>query len=494
LDNTIKKINTDNLPDEYKKEFQKAKTGAEFLKNALKEFNSLVANLNVFLGAENDKRYLLVFQNNAEMRGSGGFVGSFALIDFRDGKIRNLEFPEGGSYDTKAGLYERILPPQPLQLLGVNWRFWDANWWPDWIKSARKLAWFYEKSNGPTVDGVIAITPDILERLLKIIGPVDMKEKYGVIIDDQNFWAILQEFSEEKLTGEKTPKKIIGDLMNIIIEILPEKLKGQDFVEIFRIVEQSLKEKQIMFYFNDPELERQAQDLDWAGQMRLTPHDYLLVADSNIGGGKSDRKIREEINHQASIGADGSVTDILTINRIHEAVKGEKYIGVRNVDWMRIYVPKGSILLEAKGFEKIPPELFKQPDRLQKQDPDLASESNAKIDNITGVKTYEESGYTVFAHWSQVEPGQTTTIKIKYLLPFKIFNENTVQGYSNTGSYSLLIQKQPGSKNHNFRSVLMQENLKNIWNYPDGLNIKSDGWSVTDVLDGDKYYGAILSK
>jgi hypothetical protein len=507
LDEEIGKINVDNLPDEYKAEFQKAKTGAGFLRKALIEFNSLVANLNTFLGAEIDKRYLLIFQNNAEMRGSGGFVGSFALVDFRDGKIKNLEFPEGGSYDTKAGLYERILPPAPLQLLGVNWRFWDANWWPDWAKSAKKLAWFYEKSNGPTVDGVITITPNVMESLLKIIGPVDMKSEYGLVIDEQNLWATLQEYSEEKLTGEKTPKKIIGDLMNRIIEILPEKLKGHNFIEIFKMIEQSLQEKQAMFYFSDPSLQKQVEDLDWGGRTKAASRDYLLVVDANIGGGKSDRKIIEEINHQASIGADGSVTDILTINRTHTAVKGEKYTGVRNVDWIRIYVPRGSVLLEAKGFVKVPPELFKEPDRSQKIDPDLITESNAQTDEISGVKTYEESGYTVFAHWSQVEPGETTTIKIKYLLPFRVFNEADIQSKNylqnllsqpdkgmNLGAYSLLVQKQPGAKNHNFNSVLTFENLNSSWKYPENLEIKKDGWTVKDVLDGDKYYGVVLGK
>jgi len=507
LDEIINKININNLPDEYKQEFQNVKTGAGFLKNALAEFNILVTNLNTFLGVQNDKRYLLVFQNNAEMRGSGGFVGSFALVDFRDGKIKNLEFPEGGSYDTKAGLYEKILSPQPLQLLGVNWRFWDANWWPDWTKSAKKLEWFYEKSDGPTVDGVIAITPDFMESLLKIIGPVDMKEQYGLVIDDQSMWATLQEFSEEKLTGEKTPKKIIGDLMNRIIEELPEKLKGKDFIEIFKIAEQSLKEKHIIFYFNDPDLQKQVEGLDWAGRIKTTPRDYLMVADTNIGGGKSDRKIDEEINHQASIGEDGSVTDILTVNRIHTAVKGEKYIGVNNVDWMRIYVPKGSVLIEASGFEAVPQELFKQPDGSQRVDPDLANEFASQIDSESGTKIYEESGYTVFANWSQVKPGQTATIKIKYLLPFKIFKndeKSTIQilpglksqlgDNSNLGTYSLLIQKQPGAKSHNFRTVLMFENLKNLWAYPDTLNVKQNGWSVKDVLDGDKYYGMVLVK
>jgi len=78
-----------------------------------------------------------------------------------------MEVPSGGGYDTEAGLTEFIAAPEPLHLVDPLWHFWDANWWPDWEKSAKKLMWFYEKSDGPTVDGVISITPTVIEKIIR---------------------------------------------------------------------------------------------------------------------------------------------------------------------------------------------------------------------------------------------------------------------------------------------------------------------------------------
>jgi len=47
--------------------------------------------------------------------------------------------------------------------------------------------WFYEKSGGPTVDGVITLTPQIIEEFLAQTGSIDMQEEYGLIVDADNF-------------------------------------------------------------------------------------------------------------------------------------------------------------------------------------------------------------------------------------------------------------------------------------------------------------------
>jgi len=207
LNQQLSKINYQDLPEQYQEEFIMMREKSVFLEKSLTEFLDLVENLKILLGVEQDKRYLLIFQNNAELRATGGFFGSFALVDFSKGKIKQIETPGGGSYDTEAGLREKIIAPKPLQMLNPLWHFWDANWWPDWPTSARKIMWFYEKSNGPTVDGVISLTPTVMEEILKVVGPIDMTEKYGVIIDANNFWQVTQKFSEQKEDVTKEPKK-----------------------------------------------------------------------------------------------------------------------------------------------------------------------------------------------------------------------------------------------------------------------------------------------
>ncbi|MDP2736394.1 MAG: DUF4012 domain-containing protein [bacterium] len=512
LTKALNQINSDIIPENYQTEFILLKQKTDELNRGLKEFISLADSLGNFLGDNSDKRYLLVFQNNSELRASGGFIGSFALVDFSKGEIKNIEVPGGGSYDTEAGFLKRIKSPEPLSLVRADWHFWDANWWPDWPTSARKLAWFYENSDGSTVDGVISFTPTVIEKLLKIIGPIDLRDKYGLIFDADNFWLETQKLAEQKPDVTREPKKIIGDLMNKIIEELPERLTKDNLVPILKAIEESLADKNILFYFTDIGLQAKADDLGWSGKIKNTAGDYLSVINTNIAGGKSDRKIKQIIIHQAKVQPDGSIIDDLTIRRIHEAIKREPFSGVRNVNWIRIYVPLGSELLEVSGFKPVDKIFFDKEIPGLQDDPDvLAGEGQAQTDELTGTKIYNELGKTVFANWSQLDPGETIEIKIKYKLPFKLTSTKEPIGQKftdqlidragailnpeqkNLYSYSFLVQKQPGMNSSTIMSELeLNHGFEPIWKYPANLDSGENGWRVAEDLNQDKIMAIII--
>jgi len=501
----LNQIDVAVLPTQYQDQFLQLQKKINIIEKSLSEFNDLVDKMQIFLGVNQDKRYLLVFQNNAELRATGGFIGSFALVDLRDGKIKNIEAPGGGSYDTEAGLKVQLVAPEPLHLVNPLWHFWDANWWPDWPTSARKLMWFYEKSDGPTVDGVISFTPTVIESLLKIIGPINMEEDYGVIINADNFWITVQEIAEQKPDITRQPKKIVGDLMTKIIDQLPSRLNKDNLADLLSIVEESLNEKHILFYFIDNDLQKKIADLGWDGKIRQSSWDYLSVINTNIAGGKSDRRIKEIINHNAEIMPNGSIVNTVEIKRIHTGLKGEPFCGLRNVDWMRIYVPLGSELIEAYGFEKPDDIYFEKPDINWQNDPDLYGEEIvSKIHQPSGTKIYDEAGKTVFANWSMVDPGQTITIYLKYKLPFRLYkkdDENFWQRLQNIFNptqkqlfpYTLLVQKQSGSRPSQINSTLtLPNNFKIVWRYPEGLLTTNNSWQINDYLNTDKYWAVLL--
>ncbi len=519
LNESLNDVDISVLPDEYEEQFVVMREKSKELKNGIISFIEVTETLKEFLGATEDKRYLLVFQNNTEMRASGGFIGSFALIDFSQGEIKNLEAPGGGSYDTAGGLTELVTAPEPLHLVDPLWHFWDANWWPDWPSSARKLMWFYEKSSGPSVDGVISFTPTVLEKFLGVFGEIDMSEEYGVVFTKDNFWLEVQKITEEKpawhengealnAEGERlNPKEIIGDMMAKIMAELPKRLNQDNFIKLISLVEESFNEKHILLYFTDKKLQSEVESRGWDGSMRKTNWDYLSVINTNIAGGKSDKKIKETINHSSEIMPNGSVIDTLKITREHTGERGEIFSGVRNVDWMRIYVPEGSELLEAQGF-KAPDEIyFEKGEDTWKTDLDVyRTEGMAKIHEESGTKIYIENGKTVFANWSMVDPGEKITVYLKYKLPFalkkkedrsmmakvnKILNPDQESLYP----YALLVQKQPGSTGSQIKSSLkVADNFNTVWKYPKDLNIVSDGWQQNDILNTDKYWSVIFNK
>ncbi|MBU0722184.1 DUF4012 domain-containing protein [Patescibacteria group bacterium] len=514
LTNALDRINSEIIPENYQKQFILLKQKIGEINRGLKEFISLADSLNNFLGASADKRYLLVFQNNSELRASGGFIGSFALIDFSKGKIKNLEVPGGGSYDTEAGFLKKIKAPEPLSLVNSCWHFWDANWWPDWPTSARKLAWFYENSDGSTVDGVLSFTSTVMEKLLKITGPIDLKDKYGLVFDADNFWLETQKLAEQKPDVTKEPKKIIGDLMDKIIQELPKRLSKDNIALLFNLMEESLADKNILFYFTDKDQEAKVDDFGWSGSIKNTDGDYLNVINTNIAGGKSDRKIKQNIIHKTKIQLDGSIVDELIIRRVHEAINREPFSGVRNVNWIRVYVPLGSELIEVSGFKPVDKIFFEKDIAGMNDDPDvLAGEGQARTDELTGTKIYNEFGKTVFANWSQLDPGETIEINIKYKLPFKLTDQKQVLNQKftdqliakagailnpeqkNLYSYSLLVQKQPGMNSSTIESELELNNcFESIWKYPASLNQNQNSWLINEDLNQDKIMAIIVEE
>jgi len=501
LADQLGRIGEKNIPEQYRSQFLSTRETAIRAADSLREL-SFFGNLMVkILGFERKTRYLLVFQNNSEMRGSGGFVGSYALVDFDRGEIKNLEVPPGGSYDTAGGLLKNIIAPEPLWLVNPRWHFWDANWWPDWPTSARKLAWFLEKSDGPTVDGVIALTPTVVEDILRLLGPIRLGEPYDTTIDADNFWSIVQTTVENKNGGENTPKKIIGDFLPLLLDRLSAEKDKARLSKAAGILWQAMDEKNILYYFTDNELQEFFLRWGWAGEMKNTKWDYLLVAHANIAGGKSDRAIRETIKHEALIQADGAIVDTLTIIREHTASKQDQFIGVRNNDWLRVYVPMGSVLLEASGFSRPDSQYFSYPAAGAEADPDiLRGEGQSFAHYPSGTKVYNELGKTVFANWTQVDPGETLIVTFKYRLPFRFsplaFSNSTELDASQSAElapYVLLAEKQPGAKTAKFYSRLVCAPAANlVWRYPQGLNTSPRGWDVSLDLSRQAYLAALF--
>jgi len=180
---------------------------------------------------------------------------------------------------------------------------------------------------------------------------------------------------------------------------------------------------------------------------------------------------------------------------------------VRNVDWLRVYVPSGSELLAASGFQS-PDSIYLQekPESSWETSPLLAAENNAFIDENTGTKIYQENGKTVFANWLMVDPGQTVIITLKYRLPFNFFSQpynlSRLEKLNNLINpnfispivYSLMVQKQAGASPSEFTSHLVFPDKWSIfWHYPETLNV-IQGWEINDQLNADKYYVILLKK
>ena len=470
------------VPDDYRYLVEELKIKIPQLEESMQEFMDFSDALTIILGGERKMRYLVVFQNNTELRATGGFAGSFAEMDVLHGQIESIHVPAGGTYDIQGQLSAFVAPPEPLRLINPRWEFHDANWFPDFPSSAKKLLYFYQKAGGPTVDGVIVINATLMPELLEIVGPIEMPE-YGRVIDSENFLFETQKIVDieykqftDRTSGrkEEAPKQFIGDLAPKILE----RLEGTDMPTLLSVLDvlgKGLVQKDVLLYFESNTLQSEMERLGWSGSLKQTSGDYLMVVNTNLGGGKTDSVIDQIIDVDIDVSEDGSIINTITISKKHRGLQNALFEGVNNVDYLRLYVPKGSQLLEASGFEIPAEELFEVSDIPLSIDEDLALIfKDAYTDSVSGTDVWTENGKTVFGNWIQTKPGETEQVQFVYKLPFKLIEKPREQnlleiakarlGFKNLETYTLFLQKQPGVKTRTSTiNLSLPETLRVIW-------------------------------
>lgn len=503
----LQKVDSDVLPFEYQSTFKEFRILFNAYVGDLENIAKLNSVIQEVFGGQGLRRYLLVFQNPAELRATGGFMGSFALLDIKDGQIVNIDIPAGGTYDLQGQLNEYVVPPTPLLLSNKRWEFQDANWFPDFPASAQKMLWFYRHSRNLTADGVISINADVLNRLLSIMGPVT-EQNHNVVLDQKNALTTIQnivEYGTEKKANK--PKQILSDLAPLFIDNF-KKMKAGAILPMLTNLQEALQQKEIQSYFTDENTENIVKEFGWSGEILNTNQnqDYLLAVNTNIQGQKSDARIKQIISHQAVIQPDGTILDSVVITRQHTGNADEKMYGQTNIDYLRLYVPAGSELVRASGFIWPDDQKFKAPESWYKKDIMLSDlEKETGIDSKSGTRITTEFGKTAFANWIITEPGQTNQVQFIYKLPFKAWEQTADANLNNwakifqsenpSSKYQLVVQKQSGI-NSNFDSqIIYPEGWSPIWQDGDGINLAANGAAInTAELSTDKIWSLVMKK
>jgi hypothetical protein len=497
----------DQLPENMQGDIASLRSQVSTMDAMTRGFLELAPSLRNILGERESKRYLVLFQNNAELRPTGGFIGSFALVDVDRGEVKRVEVPAGGPYDLQGSLKTSVLAPEPIRLISAKWEFQDANWFPDFAASAKKLAWFYSQSGGPTVDGVIAINAPVLAGLLDAVGPISMPA-YKTVATGTTVLATAQEIVESDTARESgKPKQFIADLLPLVLAKITSA-DGENALAAIKVFAQALEEKDIQISFSDDSAQAAFSKLGWTGTLAPVPDgfDSLELVRTNIAGGKTDTVIKTNIRHEAAVDADGSVTDHVTVTLEHQGKKGEKFTGVRNVSYVRLYVPLGSRLVKAAGDIRPPAySFFDLPPAGAVPDATLAELTGVTLhDPNSGTAVGNEFGRTVFGVWTQTDPGQTTTLSFDYRLPFKITPSAPAPTFiqkigigtpeAPSAAFGLLIEKQSGAQNTEISSSLkLPAGWYTALTSPEGI-ADGSGWSMSSEIASDQAIGAVISK
>ena len=361
------------------------------------------------LGVEQPRKFLLVAQDSIVARPTGGAIRSVGVVTTQGGAITSIAFDD--VYGIDGQLQANVIPPEPIQKSATAWALHDANWFLDFPLSAKKIAYFYGKSGGGEIDGVIAVNEYAVKKILAVTGPV--KGDDGVLVNSEN---------ARRLASK--------DVLRSLSEVLPT-LSGESTGALLRALQDGLHEKDILVWLADRDHQEMIVQEGWSGKvLHEAGADYLAVVSSDIGG--DTQEVKEEVWKEISIDAVGGIINTVAVQFVSQ---GE---GEGRERYVRIYVPLGSELLEASGIATamIHPQIDYHKERFTVDD-DLAMTERAVRADVSGARVFEESGKTVFGGWVKAGEKNTTAI-VRYRLPFSFEKEGS------SVPRTFLFQKQPG--------------------------------------------------
>ncbi len=254
------------------------------------------------LGKNGKRTYLLLFQNNSELRATGGFIGSFALITLDKGKLIDTSIYD--VYTADGQLKGHVEPPLPIKsYLGeANWYLRDSNWDADFPTSAKRAEWFLEKEFERSVDGVIGVDLEIVKDLLEITGPIKL-EDFQITLNHKNFYEKIQyEVEGDFFPGSRQKADILTALVNSLLANLLEIKDEARFIKIARIFYKNLQSKSVQLYFHDSNAAKALREIGWDGSIKIPSCKgnctavFLGVVESNLGVNKANYFIRRSMN------------------------------------------------------------------------------------------------------------------------------------------------------------------------------------------------------
>ncbi len=415
----------------------KAQTELHKTTASLTQFQPMLHFLPDLLGNPKPITYLLLFQNDAELRPTGGFLTAYATLTLDKGKVKAGVSQDIYTLDSK--FTNKPPAPEPIRKylpLVYKWNLRDMNLSPDFKVSMDTFTKYYRQIPGhPEVDGIVAIDTEILVRLLKVLGPIgvpgyggkfsaELTSKYNipqVIYELEN---IITRPTYEIREGRKS---ILGPLMQSILANMMNSPKSK-WPEFFNIFTDSVREKHLLMYFFDQDKQEAVEALGAAGRIVNYDGDYLHINDTNFAGAKSNLFVKPEVKQEVTINPDGSLKKKLTLTYRNVAPPSNCNLEAGQLclngvlrDWLRIYVPKGSKLISFKGSEVDP-------------------------------KTTEDLGKTVFEGFFTIAPESLKKLEITYTTPPVVKDQ----------TYKLLIQKQPGKSTIQHTITINQTKVKEI--------------------------------
>lgn len=421
-ENLITTVETNKLPKvmrEYVLDYKDLITNINSVINPLEEVSLFLPDL---LGSEGRKRYLILLQDDGEIRSTGGWISTYAIITIEGGQIREMFVDD--IYNAQATLrlqgHNYKAPSTLSKALGdITYSFPLVNWNPslDTVMLTSEQ-YIYDLEKGNSLDGVITLDITVLRNLLNRWGGVEVPGESTLITADALYGRIF-EGSKGSAPTDIRNSIFLTDLFDSVLKrVFSSKVDG--YKEIFDVLRDGLNEKHISVTFKNSTAKNFVDKNMWDSNLDSKFESAPINIDWNWGANKAN--IYTKKSHTLDIEIQNeNIIDYKYQIGVENDADSNVYPQGEYVNYLRVYIPLNATVTGIKGFEE------------------------------NRYDMYQEDEHTVIGGWFNVEVKETKVLEIKYRISQPIFNNSHILAKSDTHyDMNINIYKQPGSKNDGY--------------------------------------------
>ena len=401
-------------------------------------FENTVDTLPDLLGFNQRRKYLILFQNNMELRPGGGFIGSYAVVDILNGKPGNLQIHD--VYDADGKMSIHVEPPFALRrYLGASHLFLrDSNNSADFVSNAAQAQSMLELETGEKVDGVIAIDTDFVKALIEAFGPLYIYD-YNEIVTGDNFFILTETHAEKDFFPGSTQKK---DFVRAVYSALEAKISQEKNIpwdNLLQKISGAVLQKHLLFAVPKMDSQKVFTVNNLSSSLQVSRDrqdngflDFLGINEANLGMNKTNYYLKRVITQKIVIDDKGAAREKVEITYENTSRKTSVFGGDYK-NYLRFILPDKTKL-----------------DTVELNNAPIATTSAVTDSSVYSKKGFvpptqlevektQSGGKTVYGFLVMIPSGTSQKISIGYEL------ENAINLTSAVFNYDLYVFKQPGA-------------------------------------------------
>lgn len=355
-----------------------------FLKKDQKELLARLQTISSDVGSvlselsDQEQRWLFIFQNSNELRATGGFMGSYAIVEINEGKIISINTEDiydadgqfNGYFEAPSGVKEYLSSGKGLRLP-------DANWHIDTAKSAEQILPFFAWGNKQNVKGIVFVNLEFAKKLLEFLGPIELTD-YNTIVTQDNLDEVLRSRRDDFFPGSTQKKHMLSQLLTQV-RLKTTSLNPEQLILLLDFIQKEITQNNLQFYSNNQTIDAVFEKNKMRQIVNIPDNsEFLYLVESNVGINKANKAVSRQVsitktpnqrtvtidftnnNKRPTISKLTQITELETTSPATQEAKINNHLAY--VNYQRVVVPKNweltSVLFQNTTVEPIDQELL----------------------------------------------------------------------------------------------------------------------------------------